>query len=159
MGKVVRREEIRNVREQADRRNQAIVFTNGCFDLLHRGHVDLLGAARKLGDLLVVGLNADASVRELKGPDRPLVSEDDRAAILSAMAAVDMVVIFEEATPLELIQELRPDVLVKGADYRPEEIVGREVVEENGGRVEVIPLTPGKSSSDLKKRIETEGEF
>ena len=154
MGRVVGRKEARKIREEASGQNRTVVFTNGCFDLLHRGHVDLLRAAKELGDLLVVGLNSDASVLELKGRGRPLVSEDDRAAILSALESVDLVVVFGEETPLELIRELKPDVLVKGADYRPDEIVGGEWVKKNGGRIQLIPLTPGKSSTLLNKLIQ-----
>jgi D-beta-D-heptose 7-phosphate kinase/D-beta-D-heptose 1-phosphate adenosyltransferase len=130
------------------------VFTNGVFDLLHGGHVALLEAARAAGDALVVGVNSDASVRRLgKGPDRPLVAEGDRARLLAALAAVDCVVLFDEETPLALIQRLHPDVLVKGADYAREAIVGAAEVEGWGGRVVRVPLVEGKSTTDLVRKL------
>jgi len=130
------------------------VFTNGVFDLLHAGHVALLEAARSAGDALVVGVNTDASVRRLgKGADRPLVAEGERARVLAALAAVDCVVLFDEDTPLALIERLRPDVLVKGADYAPEAIVGAVEVEGWGGRVMRVPLVAGKSTSDLVRKL------
>ena len=129
-----------------------IVFTNGCFDLLHRGHVEYLSKAADMGDVLVVGLNTDASVRRLKGPTRPINKEDDRALLLSALSFVDAVVLFGEDTPYELIREIRPDVLVKGADYRREEIVGYDIVTSYGGRVETIPFVDGYSTTKLINR-------
>lgn len=134
-------------------RSGRVVFTNGCFDLLHPGHVAYLDEARRLGDHLVVGVNTDASVRRLKGPGRPLVPQDDRALVLAGLAAVDAVTLFEEDTPLELIEALKPDVLVKGGDYDLDGIVGREVVEAGGGEVRVIPFVPGHSTTDLIERI------
>ena len=131
-----------------------MAFTNGVFDLLHAGHVALLEAARAAGDALVVGVNSDASVRRLgKGPERPLVAEAERARLLAALAAVDCVVLFDEDTPLTLIQQLRPDVLVKGADYAPEAIVGAKDVEGWGGRVVRVPLVEGKSTTDLVRKL------
>ena len=130
----------------------AVVFTNGVFDILHRGHVSLLIAARGEGDALVVGLNSDASVRRIKGPDRPLNRERDRAYVLGALACVDAVVLFDEDTPAELIALLQPDVLVKGADYAPDEIVGADVVAARGGRVVRVPLERGFSTSGLIAR-------
>ncbi len=130
-----------------------VVFTNGCFDLLHRGHVEVLRGARGLGDVLVVGLNSDASVRRLKGPPRPLVHQDDRALVLASLEAVDAVTVFDEDTPRELIAALLPDVLVKGGDYRAEEVVGRREVEEAGGEVRILPLVEGRSSSALAHRL------
>lgn len=132
-----------------------VVFTNGCFDLLHPGHVALLERARAEGNRLVVGLNSDASVRALKGPQRPVLPEGERAETLLALEPVDRVVIYDEPTPLELIQALRPDVLVKGADWAREAIVGREVVEADGGRVVRVELLPGRSSSALLERIKS----
>ncbi|NIP59512.1 MAG: D-glycero-beta-D-manno-heptose 1-phosphate adenylyltransferase [Gemmatimonadetes bacterium] len=134
-------------------RRETLVFTNGCFDLLHRGHVDYLDRARRQGDALVVGLNSDASVRKLKGPGRPVVAEEDRARILAALECVDAVVLFAEKTPRSLIAELLPDVLVKGGDYGPEEIVGHAEVRAAGGRVEILPLIEGRSTSLLLERI------
>ncbi|MDY0189368.1 MAG: bifunctional D-glycero-beta-D-manno-heptose-7-phosphate kinase/D-glycero-beta-D-manno-heptose 1-phosphate adenylyltransferase HldE [Desulfuromonas sp.] len=130
-----------------------IVFTNGCFDLLHAGHVSYLQRARQLGDLLVLGLNSDASVQRLKGPTRPLVQQDDRAQVMAALACVDYVVIFDEDTPLHLIKTLRPDVLVKGGDYTPETVVGRQQVESWGGRVELLPFIAGRSTTNLVEKI------
>jgi D-beta-D-heptose 7-phosphate kinase / D-beta-D-heptose 1-phosphate adenosyltransferase len=134
-----------------------IVLANGCFDLLHAGHLALLGHAAKLGDVLVLAINSDASVRRLKGPERPLVPQAERAALLAALKYVDAVTIFEEDTPLPVLQAVRPDVLVKGGDYRPSEVVGRELVEAAGGRVEIVPLTPEKSTSSLVARIRGSG--
>jgi rfaE bifunctional protein nucleotidyltransferase chain/domain len=133
--------------------NARIVFTNGVFDLLHRGHVEYLEEARALGDRLIVGINSDASVRRLKGPSRPIVGEEDRRALVAALACVDLAVLFEEDTPLRLIEAVQPDVLVKGGDYAVPDIVGREVVEARGGRVTTIALRPGLSTSELVKRI------
>jgi D-beta-D-heptose 7-phosphate kinase / D-beta-D-heptose 1-phosphate adenosyltransferase len=130
-----------------------IVFTNGCFDLLHAGHLALLGHAAKLGDVLVLAINSDASVRRLKGADRPLVAQAERAAVLAALGFVDAVTIFDEDTPLAVVQAVRPNVLVKGGDYQPAEVVGREFVEAAGGRVEIVPLTPEKSTTSLVERI------
>lgn len=136
---------------------EAVVFTNGCFDLLHPGHVDILRKARDLGDRLVVGLNSDASVHRLKGSRRPIVKQEDRGAILSALASVDLVVIFDEDTPIELIRAVRPDILVKGADYKPHEVVGKEVVENYGGRVALVPLLEGHSTTGIEQRILNQG--
>jgi D-beta-D-heptose 7-phosphate kinase/D-beta-D-heptose 1-phosphate adenosyltransferase len=130
-----------------------VVFTNGCFDLLHPGHVSYLDEARRLGDHLVVGVNTDASVQRLKGPGRPLVAQDDRALVVAALAAVDGVTLFDEDTPLALIEALKPDVLVKGGDYELDTIVGREAVESAGGEVRVIPFVAGHSTSELIQRI------
>ena len=139
-------------REWKDNRKR-VVFTNGCFDLLHPGHVRLLEQARKLGDALVVGLNNDASVRRLKGDSRPLVPEAGRAEVLAALACVDAVTLFEEDTPRELIAALRPDVLVKGGDWKPDQIVGREEVEAAGGKVVVVPYVEGYSTTALIERL------
>ncbi|HET9985665.1 MAG TPA: D-glycero-beta-D-manno-heptose 1-phosphate adenylyltransferase [Longimicrobiales bacterium] len=137
-------------------RAERVVFTNGCFDILHRGHVEYLAAARALGDVLVIGLNTDASVRRLKGPDRPLVPEDDRAFVLAGLACVDAVVLFDEDTPRELIAALLPDVLVKGGDYRPDEVVGRAEVEAAGGRLVLVPIVEGRSTTGLLHRIRSQ---
>jgi D-beta-D-heptose 7-phosphate kinase / D-beta-D-heptose 1-phosphate adenosyltransferase len=130
-----------------------IVLTNGCFDLLHAGHLSLLNQAARLGDVLVLAINSDASVKRLKGPERPLVSQSDRAALLAALEFVDAVTIFDEDTPLQVLRSVRPDVLVKGADYQLTEVVGRELVESSGGRVALVPLVPEKSTSALVERI------
>ncbi len=133
-----------------------IVFTNGCFDLLHPGHVAYLFEARALGDALVVGLNDDASIRRLKGPERPVNPLEDRARMLAALKPVDLIAPFGEDTPIELIRALRPDVLVKGGDYREEEIVGAPEVRANGGEVIVLPFLDGHSSTRLIARIRGE---
>jgi D-beta-D-heptose 7-phosphate kinase/D-beta-D-heptose 1-phosphate adenosyltransferase len=130
-----------------------IVFTNGCFDLLHAGHLSLLNGAARLGDVLVLAINSDASVRRLKGDERPLVSQAERAALLAALECVDAVTIFDEDTPLETLRQVRPHVLVKGADYKVEDVVGRELVESSGGHVALVPLLPEKSTSALVERI------
>lgn len=135
------------------RRGERIVFTNGCFDLLHAGHVNYLEQARRQGDRLVVGLNTDHSVRKLKGPDRPIIAEGDRARVLAALAAVDAVVLFDAPTPLDLITSLRPDVLVKGADYTEAEVVGAAEIKSWGGQVVLIPLTEQRSTSNIVRKI------
>ena len=135
---------------QAGRR---IVFTNGCFDLIHPGHVTYLEAARDLGDVLVVGLNSDQSVSRLKGPERPILPQDDRAVILAGLRSVDYVVVFEEDTPLSLIRQVLPDVLVKGGDWATDQIVGRDDVEKGGGRVATIPFVEGKSTTGILERV------
>ena len=135
--------------EQAGR----TVFTNGVFDLLHPGHVDVLLGARRLGDALIVGVNSDASVKRLKGPDRPIRTEAERAYVLAAFEMVDCVVIFDEDTPIELVKGLRPDVLVKGGDYSEATIVGAPEVRGWGGDVRVIPITPGHSTTNLVNRL------
>ena len=124
-----------------------VVFTNGVFDLLHPGHLDVLTAARSEGDALVVGVNSDASVRRLKGPTRPVQGEADRALMLAALECVDAVVIFDEDTPLELVREMEPDVIVKGGDYRPDAVVGASEVTARGGRVVIVPVLAGHSTT------------
>lgn len=138
-------------------RSLRLVFTNGCFDILHRGHVEYLEQARALGDALVVGVNTDASVERLKGPGRPVVPQADRALVLAGLESVDAVTLFDEDTPRALIRALLPDVLVKGGDYAVNGIVGREEVETAGGEVHVIPLIRGRSTSDLIRRIQWDG--
>lgn len=134
---------------------QKIVFTNGCFDVLHFGHVHYLLEAKKLGDILVVGLNSDDSVRRLKGPSRPINGEKERAFVLAALSFVDYVVLFEEDTPGNLIKAVRPDVLVKGGDYALDQIVGADFVRENGGTVTTIPFVEGFSSSQIIEQLKT----
>ncbi len=134
------------------KRGRAVVFTNGCFDLLHAGHVALLEAARRQGDFLVVGVNTDASVRRLKGAGRPIVPLKERMEVLSALRSVDCIVPFAEPTPARLIIRLRPDVLVKGSDYRVPEIVGHDAVLSRGGRVVTVPLRRGRSTTNLIRR-------
>ncbi|MDH5740920.1 MAG: D-glycero-beta-D-manno-heptose 1-phosphate adenylyltransferase [Nitrospira sp.] len=135
-------------------RGKRIVFTNGCFDLMHVGHTRYLQAAKELGDVLIVGVNSDASVRSLdKAPDRPIVPDAQRAEVLAALGCVDYVVIFNESDPLQLITSVLPDILVKGGDWTLDRIVGRDVVEARGGVVKTIPLVPGVSTTGLLRRI------
>ena len=134
---------------------QKIVFTNGCFDVLHFGHVHYLLEARKLGDLLVIGLNSDASVRRLKGPSRPINGEQERAFVLAALAFVDYIILFEEDTPENLIKVVQPDVLVKGGDYDLDQIVGADFVKANGGTVTTIPFVEGYSSTHIIEQLKT----
>jgi D-beta-D-heptose 7-phosphate kinase/D-beta-D-heptose 1-phosphate adenosyltransferase len=135
--------------------SQNIVFTNGCFDLLHVGHVRYLNQARKIGDKLFVGINSDASVQKLKGPTRPIQNESDRAEILANLNSVDFVVIFDQETPLELIKKVRPDFLVKGGDWKPEQIVGSDFVQAYGGKVQSLQFVDGKSTTSLIKKSQT----
>lgn len=151
--KVVTADELRKILDAERRKGRRVVFTNGCFDLIHVGHVSLLRFARAKGDIVVVGVNGDASVRRLKGASRPILKERERAAILAALEAVDYVVVFDEDTPDRLIRALEPDVLVKGEDYADKPVVGREVVERRGGRVELAPLVKGVSTTDIVDRI------
>lgn len=130
-----------------------VVFTNGCFDILHRGHVEYLAKAADLGDILVVGLNTDASVRRLKGEGRPVNNQEARALVLASLSFVDAVVLFDDDTPYNLIKTLRPDVLVKGADYQPEAIVGYDIVTSYGGTVTTIPLVEGYSTTNFIERL------
>jgi D-beta-D-heptose 7-phosphate kinase/D-beta-D-heptose 1-phosphate adenosyltransferase len=157
LDKIVNRANIVARVAEARRAGKRIVFTNGCFDLMHVGHVRYLAAARASGDLLVVAINDDASVRRLKGPERPLVSEVARAEVVAALAAVDYVTIFGEDTPAEVIAALVPDVLVKGADWAPEQVVGREVVEAHGGRVLLVPVVEGFSTTALVEHLRRNG--
>jgi rfaE bifunctional protein nucleotidyltransferase chain/domain len=156
-GKIASREDA--VKRAASWRalGQKIVFTNGVFDLVHRGHVEQLAAAKAFGDRLVVGVNDDASVRRLKGPARPLAPLEDRMVVLAALEVVDLVTAFDEDTPEALIESIRPDVLVKGADYAISEIAGASFVQSYGGRVETIELVPGRSTTALLERIKAIG--
>lgn len=157
MGEVLSLEDAKRRRNAARVLGRPFVFTNGCFDLIHPGHTELLRRARSFGHYLLVGLNSDRSVRALKGPNRPVQGELARAQVVAALASVDYVVLFDEDTPLRLIQELLPDVVVKGGDYTPATVVGREVVEKAGGQVHVVPLIPGFSSSQITERIRRGG--
>jgi D-beta-D-heptose 7-phosphate kinase/D-beta-D-heptose 1-phosphate adenosyltransferase len=149
VGEVLSQEDARRRRASSRARGQTFVFTNGCFDLLHPGHIALLREARLQGDYLMVAINSDGSVRSLKGKGRPVQSEADRAEVLAALRDVDGVVVFDEETPAAIIAMLEPDVLVKGGDYTPDQVVGRDLVEKHGGRVHIVPLVEGKSSSAL----------
>jgi rfaE bifunctional protein nucleotidyltransferase chain/domain len=154
--KIITLDSLASLLAEHRRHKQGIVFTNGCFDLMHIGHTRYLQAARNLGDVLVVGVNSDASVRALnKGTERPIVPETQRAEVLAALACVDYVVIFSEPDPARLIAALQPDILVKGGDWPLDRIVGRETVEARGGRVLTIPLVPGVSTTTLIQRIRT----
>ena len=136
------------------RRKNTIVFTNGVFDILHYGHVDYLAKARALGDVLIVGMNSDASVKKFKSADRPYQTEKDRALILAALRMVDFVIRFDEETPARLIEMVKPDILVKGADYKISEIVGAEFVKSYGGKVKRIKLSAGRSTTDIVRKIQ-----
>lgn len=153
MGRVVTQEELIVAVAERKRNGERVVFTNGCFDLLHPGHVRLLEQARERGDVLVVGLNSDASVRGNKGAGRPVIGEAERAEILAALECVDYVALFDEPTPQQIIARVLPDVLVKGADWGADEIVGRAEVESAGGRVEQVELEPGWSTTEILERI------
>lgn len=153
MGRVVTQDELILHVAERKRNGERVVFTNGCFDLLHPGHVRLLEHARGRGDVLVVGLNSDASVRAIKGAGRPVIPEGERAEVLAALECVDYVALFEEPTPRELIARVLPDVLVKGADWGADEIVGRAEVEAAGGRVEQVELEPGWSTTAILERM------
>lgn len=141
---------------QNDRQGRKLVFTNGCFDILHIGHVKYLQEAKACGDLLVVAVNSDRSVRELKGPERPLQSENDRAEILAALEAVDYTVIFDEETPIKHIEAIKPDVLVKGGDWAIEQIVGSDFVLKNGGEVKSLQFIQGRSTTNVVEKIKSQ---
>ena len=151
--KVVKREEIQAVAQEIKQMKKTLVFTNGCFDILHAGHVRYLQAAKELGDCLVVGLNSDESVRSLKGIQRPINKEEDRAEVLSALSAVDYVVVFSERTAEQLVREIKPDVYVKGGDYNVKSLPEAEIVAKYGGKTVLIPEVPGRSSSNIIKKI------
>jgi D-glycero-beta-D-manno-heptose 1-phosphate adenylyltransferase len=153
MGQIVSQDELILLTAREKRNGRTVVFTNGCFDLLHPGHVRCLAKARALGDILIVAVNSDRSVRGNKGPERPLVPQQDRAEVLAALASVNYVTIFDESTPLELISRVLPTMLVKGADWALEDVVGRKEVEAAGGRVVSIPLAPGYSTTALVEKI------
>jgi rfaE bifunctional protein nucleotidyltransferase chain/domain len=138
---------------EARSKGRRIVFTSGIFDLLHPGHVRYLEQGRALGDLLIVGLNADESVRRNKGPGRPITPQDERAEVLAALASVDAVVVFQENTPADIIRRIQPDILVKGAELPADQIIGRDTVEARGGRVVVVPVEPGYSTTSIVERI------
>ena len=146
-------QDLKKRRVQWQESKKRVVFTNGCFDLLHLGHLTYLSQARNLGEILIVGLNSDSSVRKIKGPQRPIKAQEERRLHLAALSFVDAVIIFEDETPAELIMALQPDILVKGGDYRPEEVVGRETVEKAGGQVVILPFLSGYSSTKLIQKI------
>ena len=152
---LINRTKIAALSNRLRRNGKRVVFTNGVFDILHRGHVEYLYKAKSFGDILILGLNSDTSVRKIKGPTRPLQKQTDRAVILLALESVDYVVVFGEDTPDKLIRQIKPDVLVKGADYKISEIVGADFVRSLGGRVRRVRLTKGRSTSVLVKRVQT----
>ena len=147
--KIKTREELQRLIHTLKKNGKRIVFTNGCFDILHVGHVRYLEQAKSLGDVLVVGVNSDRSVRGLKGPRRPILPVEERGEILSGLGCTDYITVFEEPTPFDLISLLQPDVLVKGGDWTPEQVVGREVVEGSGGRVVILPFVEGSSTTNI----------
>lgn len=150
---ILSREQIKKIRAELKAENKKVVFTNGCFDLIHSGHVDYLLKARQLGDILIVGLNTDDSVRRIKGDKRPILKQDERAFIVSNLKPVDYVTFFDEDTPAEIIADLIPDILVKGADWSIDNIVGRDVVEANGGEVKTIEFVNDQSTSKIIQTI------
>lgn len=151
--KIICQKDLSNLILKWREENQKIVFTNGCFDLLHLGHVDYLAKAKDLGDRLIIGVNTDSSVKRLKGKNRPLQDENSRLHILAALHSVDAVVLFDEDTPYELIKKIQPDILVKGADYKIENIVGYDIVTSRGGSVQTIEFIEGYSTTNIEQRI------
>ena len=152
-GKLKNLDEIAELAAEARQSRKRIVFTNGCFDLLHRGHVHLLRQAKALGDILVVGVNSDRSVKTIKGPTRPILPENDRVELIAAMEMVDYVVLFDEPDPYRLISMIKPNVLAKGGDWSGDKIIGADIVERDGGRVAVIPYLKGFSTTEIIERI------
>jgi rfaE bifunctional protein nucleotidyltransferase chain/domain len=146
-------DELSAISAQARKAGRVVVFTNGCFDLVHRGHIHLLRQAKALGDILIVGLNSDVSVKTIKGPDRPIMPEADRIELIAALEMVDYVVVYSEPDPYRIIAAIKPNVLVKGGDWSADEIVGADVVEQNGGRVAVVPYLPEFSTTQIIERI------
>ncbi len=157
MGEAVTYTKLLKIRERLKSEKKKIVFTNGVFDIVHRGHVEYLTKARALGDVLLVGINTDASVQRLKGPERPIVSQDDRAFVLAALRVVDYVCLFDEDTPYNLIKAVVPDVLVKGSDWSINEIVGKDIVEAAGGKVQTIDFVPNRSTTNIIQKIAAGG--
>ncbi|MBW6485918.1 MAG: D-glycero-beta-D-manno-heptose 1-phosphate adenylyltransferase [Syntrophobacterales bacterium] len=153
MKNILSREELRETVERLRKKGGKIVFTNGCFDILHAGHVRYLKQAKAAGDILVLGLNSDSSVRKIKGEKRPIVPQEERAEVVASLRSVDYVTIFEETTPLKLIELLKPDVLVKGADWSEKDIAGRDSVLSWGGRIELIPVVEGASTTNIIGKI------
>lgn len=152
-GKLKNLDELTAIAAQARQKGKSVVFTNGCFDILHRGHVHILRQAKAAGDLLIVALNSDRSVKQIKGEKRPVLPETDRIELIGAMEMVDYIVVFDDADPYKLIAAIKPNVLVKGGDWSAQKIVGADLVEEGGGRVEVIPYLKGFSTSEIIERI------
>ncbi|MFZ1281537.1 MAG: D-glycero-beta-D-manno-heptose 1-phosphate adenylyltransferase [Ignavibacteriaceae bacterium] len=153
MSNIKSNKEIKEIREQLKKQNKKVVFTNGCFDLIHSGHVDYLVKAKEMGDVLILALNTDESIKRIKGDKRPILKQDERAFIVSNLKPVDYVTFFNEDTPAEIISELIPDILVKGADWSIDKIIGREIVEANGGEVKTIKFVNDQSTSNIIKII------
>ena len=153
INKIKTKEDIKSILKILKFKNKKIVFTNGCFDIVHRGHAEYLAKARNLGDYMIIGLNSDNSVRRLKGENRPLQDQNSRAIILASFEFVDNVILFEEDTPYELIKFIQPDILVKGADYKPEDVVGYDILQKNGGKVLTIYLVEGYSTSNVVEKM------
>ena len=153
MSKITPRNELKATVDRLKREGKKVVFTNGCFDILHAGHTRYLREARKLGDALILALNSDSSVRSIKGPMRPIVPESERAEVVGALDSVDYVTVFDELTPLELIEFLRPDVIVKGGDWAEKDIVGAETVRKWGGRVAIMPEIEGASTTNIIDKV------
>ncbi len=151
--KIVSLPQLKRTLAQLRRRGKKIAFTNGCFDILHLGHVQYLEKAKSAGDVLVVGLNSDASVRRIKGPKRPVLPQKERAGILAGLASIDFIVFFNEDTPAQLIKAIVPDVLTKGADWKNKEVVGSDVVRKNGGIVRLIKFLPGRSTTNIIEKV------
>ncbi len=143
--KIITQPEAEKIIRSLNAENKSVVFTNGCFDILHVGHLELLEKAKSFGDVLIVGMNSDSSMKQIKGPDRPILTEQDRARLLAAIEMVDYVVLFDEETPFELLRQIKPNILVKGGDYKLNEIIGRDVVDE----VKIIPFVRGKSTTNI----------
>ena len=158
-GKIIESGNIKQELSKLREKSKKIVFTNGCFDIIHAGHISYLKEAKTLGDILIVGLNSDKSVRRLKGVDRPVISEQDRAYVLANIKPVDYVVMFDEDTPYELIKEIKPDILVKGADYEGKSIAGSDIVESSGGKTVLINFIEGKSTSGIIKKIKFKADI
>ena len=154
--KIIRnKEELRNLLDAWHKRKSKIVFTNGCFDLLHIGHLTYLEEARTYGDVLIIGLNSDASVQKLKGHNRPIIHQEERAMLLACLQFVDAVIIFDEETPITLIQEIQPDILIKGGDYAPEAVIGADVVRKKGGQTIILPFVNGFSTTSIIEKIQS----
>ena len=153
MGKVINLKKAIEIREKMRERGRKVVFTNGCFDIIHRGHIEVLKKAKQLGDILVVGLNSDKSVKLIKDEKRPIMNEENRALILSSLVFVDYVVLFDKPTPLNLIKTIKPDILVKGGDYKKEEVAGRDVVEKESGEVVIVDKLAGYSTTEIIDKI------
>lgn len=153
MSKIKKLDELISIRKKLKNENKKVVFTNGCFDILHAGHIDYLSKAKQMGDVLIVGMNSDMSVKNIKGKIRPIINEKERSLILSNLSPVDYVILFDEATPRKLITNLLPDVLIKGADWNVDEIVGKDIVEQNGGEVKTIKFEIDQSTSKIIQKI------